>query len=70
MARGPVGGGRRAYVGPDIPETLPFDRGARLKTLRHLGRLFAQMWRTNPWLISASIVLRVFVAVIPPVSGG
>lgn len=67
MARGPMGGGRRAYVGPDIPETLPFDKGARLKTLRHLGRLFAQMWRTNPWLISASIVLRVFVAVIPPV---
>ncbi|HEY9010303.1 MAG TPA: ABC transporter ATP-binding protein [Devosia sp.] len=67
MARGPMGGGRRAYVGPDIPETLPFDKGARLKTLRHLGRLFAQMWRTNPWLISASIVLRVFVAVIPPI---
>ena len=52
--------------GPDIPETLPFDKGARLKTIRHLGRLFAQMWRTSPWLMSLSIGLRIIVAVLPP----
>ena len=53
--------------GPDMPETLPFDKGARLKTIRHLGRLFAQMWHTSPWMMSLSIVLRVLVAVLPPV---
>ncbi|WP_291397080.1 ABC transporter ATP-binding protein [Devosia sp.] len=52
--------------GPDIPTALPFDKGERLKTLRHLGRLFAQMWRTSPWLISLSIALRLVVAVQPP----
>lgn len=66
MARGPMGGGRRGMNGPDIPETLPFEKGARLKTIRHLGRLFAQMWRTSPWLMSLSIGLRVLVAVLPP----
>jgi ATP-binding cassette subfamily B protein len=66
MARGPMGGGRRGMNGPDIPETLPFEKGSRLKTIRHLGRLFAQMWRTSPWLMSLSIVLRVLVAVLPP----
>jgi ATP-binding cassette subfamily B protein len=60
MARGP---GR---YGKDIPDTLPFDKGERLKTIRHLGRLFAQMWRTSPWLMSSSIALRVVVAVQPP----
>ena len=52
--------------GPDMPETLPFDKGARLKTIRHLGRLFAQMWHTSPWLMSISIVLRILVAILPP----
>ena len=52
--------------GPDIPDTLPFDKGARLKTIRHLGRLFAQMWRTSPWLMSLSIALRILVAILPP----
>ncbi len=52
--------------GPDMPDTLPFDKGARLKTIRHLGRLFAQMWRINPWLMSLSIALRIFVAITPP----
>ncbi|WP_291389896.1 ABC transporter ATP-binding protein [Devosia sp.] len=52
--------------GPDIPTALPFDKGERLKTLRHLGRLFAQMWRTSPWLISLSIALRLVVAIQPP----
>jgi ATP-binding cassette subfamily B protein len=60
MARG---AGR---YGKDIPDTLPFDKGERLKTIRHLGRLFAQMWRTSPWLMSLSIALRVVVAVQPP----
>ena len=49
--------------GPDIPDTLPFDKGARLKTIRHLGRLFAQMWHTSPWMMSLSMVLRILVAV-------
>ncbi|MBN9315758.1 MAG: ABC transporter ATP-binding protein [Devosia sp.] len=61
-----MGGGRGGVNGPDIPTALPFDKGERLKTLRHLGRLFAQMWRTSPWLISLSIALRLVVAVQPP----
>ncbi|MBK8084696.1 MAG: ABC transporter ATP-binding protein [Devosia sp.] len=60
---GRPGGGR---YGADIPDALPFDKGARLKTIRHLGRLFAQMWRTSPGLMSLSIGLRVVVAVQPP----
>lgn len=52
--------------GPDIPDALPFDKGERLKTFRHLGRLFAQMWRTSPWLMSLSIALRLVVAIQPP----
>ncbi|CAN7287220.1 ABC transporter ATP-binding protein [Devosia sp. LjRoot16] len=45
---------------------MPFDKGERLKTFRHLGRLFAQMWRTSPWLMGISIVLRLIVAIQPP----
>jgi len=63
---GRVGGGGRGANGPDIPDALPFDKGERLKTFRHLGRLFAQMWRTSPWLMSLSIALRLVVAVQPP----
>lgn len=59
-------GGGRGGNGPDIPETLPFDKGERLKTFRHLGRLFAQMWHTSPWLMTLSIALRLVVAVQPP----
>ncbi|MDP3315719.1 MAG: hypothetical protein Q8M47_06590, partial [Devosia sp.] len=69
MARGPMGGGRRGGGGmsdPDIPGALPFDKGERLKTFRHLGRLFAQMWRTSPWLMALSIGLRLVVAIQPP----
>jgi ATP-binding cassette, subfamily B, bacterial len=55
-------GGRKL----DPPTTLPFDRGERLKTMRNLGRLFRQIWRTSPFLTVASIGLRVLVAVIPP----
>lgn len=72
MARGPMGtggGGRfggRGLNSPDIPEALPFAKGERLKTLRHLGRLFAQMWRTSPWLMALSIGLRLVVALQPP----
>ncbi|WP_084645495.1 ABC transporter ATP-binding protein [Devosia insulae] len=62
---GRVGGGRGAN-GPDIPDALPFDKGERLKTFRHLGRLFAQMWRTSPWLMGLSIALRLVVAIQPP----
>ena len=63
-----VGGKLGGRGGGDaaIPEALPFDKGERLKTFRHLGRLFAQMWRTSPWLMGLSIVLRVIVAVQPP----
>lgn len=63
---GRVGGGGRGANGPDIPDALPFDKGERLKTFRHLGRLFAQMWRTSPWLMTLSIALRLVVAVQPP----
>ncbi|KQW86292.1 ABC transporter ATP-binding protein [Devosia sp. Root413D1] len=49
-----------------MPDALPFDKGERLKTFRHLGRLFAQMWRTSPWLMGISIVLRLIVAIQPP----
>src|SRR5690606_7627014 len=38
----------------------------RLKTIRHLGRLFAQMWATSPLLMTLSIVMRIVVAVLPP----
>lgn len=63
-----MGGGSRGrgLEGPDVPKVLPFDKGERLKTFRHIGRLFAQMWRTSPWLISLSIGLRLVVAVQPP----
>ncbi|RYE38184.1 MAG: ABC transporter ATP-binding protein, partial [Hyphomicrobiales bacterium] len=60
------GSGGRGANGPDIPDALPFDKGERLKTFRHLGKLFAQMWRTSPWLIALSIGLRLVVAVQPP----
>ena len=49
-----------------IPEVLPFQKGERLKTIRNLGRLFGQIWRTSPGLTLASIGLRVVVAVVPP----
>ncbi len=65
MARG-LGGGRGRLAGADIPETLPFDKGNRLKTLRQLGLLFMQMWRTSRWLMLTSIGLRLIVAVQPP----
>ncbi|MDF2766202.1 MAG: transporter ATP-binding protein, partial [Rhodospirillales bacterium] len=37
----------------------------RLATLRHLKRLFAQVWRTSPLLMLSSIVLRLLRAVQP-----
>jgi ATP-binding cassette subfamily B protein len=36
--------------------------GERMANLRHLGRLFAQVWRTSPFLTVASIVLRLIKA--------
>jgi ATP-binding cassette subfamily B protein len=63
-----LGGGMGMGGGGRIPppETLPFAPGERMRTVRHLGRLFGQIWRTSPWLMSASIVLRLIVAVQPP----
>jgi ATP-binding cassette, subfamily B, bacterial len=57
----PPGGGRTPP-----PETLPFEKGVRGRTIRHLGRLFVQIWQTSPWLTSASLGLRLLVAVQPP----
>ena len=51
-----------------LPEVLPFEKGQRLKTLRNLGRLFAEMWSTSPALMLATIVLRVVVAIQPPLA--
>src|SRR5690606_33617004 len=39
--------------------------GVQLATLRHLNRFFAQVWRTSPPLMVASIVLRLFSALQP-----
>jgi ATP-binding cassette subfamily B protein len=39
--------------------------GAQLATLRHLKRFFAQVWRTSPPLMLASILLRLLAAVQP-----
>jgi ATP-binding cassette subfamily B protein len=49
-----------------IPEVLPFQKGERLKTIRNLGRLFGQIWRTSRSLTVLSIGLRIGVAVQPP----
>lgn len=49
-----------------LPEVLPFQKGQRLKTLRHLGRLFGEMWRTSPGLMTGTMVLRLIVALLPP----
>jgi ATP-binding cassette subfamily B protein len=49
-----------------IPDVLPFEKGQRLKTLRNLGRLFVEMWATGPGLMLGSIVLRLLVALQPP----
>jgi len=51
-----------------LPETLPFEKGQRLKTLRNLGRLFGEMWNTSPGLMLGTIVLRLIVAVQPPLA--
>ncbi|MBN9348564.1 MAG: ABC transporter ATP-binding protein [Devosia sp.] len=51
-----------------IPEVLPFQKGQRLKTLRHLVRLFWEMWRTSPYLMLGTIVMRLVVAVQPPLA--
>jgi ATP-binding cassette subfamily B protein len=37
----------------------------RMQTLKHLGRLFAQIWRTSKFLTLASIVLRLIRALMP-----
>jgi ATP-binding cassette subfamily B protein len=49
-----------------IPEVLPFEKGQRLKTLRNLGRLFGEMWSTSPGLMLGTIILRLIVAIQPP----
>lgn len=53
--------GRR---GPPLPDQLP-DFKERLKNLRLLGRLMAQIWRTSRWLTTSSIVLRLVAALQP-----
>ncbi|HET8729173.1 MAG TPA: ABC transporter ATP-binding protein, partial [Alphaproteobacteria bacterium] len=50
----------------DPPEVLPFDKGERMRTIGHLGRLFLQIWRTSPWLTGLSLGLRLSSAVLPP----
>ena len=62
MARGGFGGGGGRL---DPPEVLPFAPGERLRTLRQLGQLFLQIWRTSPWLTGMSLGLRLVVAVQP-----
>ncbi|MEQ1770545.1 MAG: hypothetical protein ABL879_11960, partial [Devosia sp.] len=51
-----------------IPDVLPFEKGQRLKTLRNLSRLFGEMWATSPGLMVGSILLRLFVALQPPLA--
>ncbi|MEO6396308.1 MAG: ABC transporter ATP-binding protein [Devosia sp.] len=49
-----------------IPDVLPFEKGQRLKTLRNLRRLFREMWDSGPGLMLGSMVLRLLVALQPP----
>jgi len=49
-----------------LPEVLPFEKGQRLKTLHNLARLFGEMWQSAPGLMVGTIVLRLIVAVTPP----
>ncbi len=58
-------GGGRGGNRLDPPEVLPFAPGERLRTLRQLGQLFWQIWRTSPWLTGMSLGLRLVVAVQP-----
>jgi len=51
-----------------LPEVLPFQKGQRLKTLRNLARLFVQMWKAGPGLMLGTIVLRLIVALQPPLA--
>ena len=51
-----------------IPDVLPFEKGQRLKTVRNLGRLFVEMWQTSPGLMLGSILLRLVVALQPPLA--
>jgi ATP-binding cassette subfamily B protein len=59
-----VSGAGRIGADPDKP--LPFARGERRRTLRHLKRLFVQVWSTSPWLAGMSLGLRLIIAVQPP----
>ncbi|UYN98162.1 MAG: ABC transporter ATP-binding protein [Devosia sp.] len=49
---------------PPLPEENPSLR-QRLENLAHLGRLVAQIWRTSPALMLASIGLRLIAALQP-----
>jgi ATP-binding cassette subfamily B protein len=53
--------GRRPFP---TPEQVPSFQ-ERLRNLRHLGRLIAQIWRTSARLTAASIVLRLVASVQP-----
>ncbi|WP_127751883.1 ABC transporter ATP-binding protein [Devosia sp. 1566] len=49
---------------PPVPEEAASFR-ERMRNLRHLGRLLAQIWRTSRFLTAASIGLRLVAAVQP-----
>ncbi|WP_108396178.1 ABC transporter ATP-binding protein [Devosia submarina] len=53
--------GRRPFPAPEQPPSFQ----ERLRNLRHLGRLVAQIWRTSAPLTAASIVLRLVASVQP-----
>src|SRR5690606_11429396 len=58
---GPFGGMQR----PAGPEIEQLSLAERLRTLRHIGRLVAQIWQTSRTLTVTSIALRLVRAVQP-----
>ncbi|MCC6983887.1 MAG: hypothetical protein IT535_11500, partial [Bauldia sp.] len=63
------GGGRLPpRVGDNGTPLGPSTFAERMATLRHLGRLVAQIWRTSRFLTIASIGLRVLRAVQPVIA--
>ena len=49
---------------PPLSDKQPSFRD-QIENLAHLGRLIAQIWRTSPWLTSASFALRIIAAFQP-----
>jgi ATP-binding cassette subfamily B protein len=66
------GGGRGGRLPPRVNDDGtpigPTTFAERMATLRHLGRLIAQIWRTSRFLTIASIGLRVLRAVQPVIA--